>query len=109
MYAGGPWNQPAFLLGGREGGAPVHGTNAARFTWFQDGKTKLDARRGPKPIRLLRAVRAGVAAQFGLSAFSDATLGADNSVAVNRQLALASIRQEQSTFFQPSNILRAMK
>ena len=74
------------------------------------------------PIRLLREVRAGVAAQFGLSAFSDATVGdplkplygqfagaADNSVAVNRQLSLASIRQEQSTFFQPSNILRAMK
>ena len=91
------------------GTTPIHGTNAARFTWFQDGKTELDARRGPMPIRLLREVRAGVAAQFGLSAFSDATVGADNSVAVNRQLSLASIRQEQSTFFQPSNILRAMK
>ena len=63
----------------------------------------------PKPIRLLRAVRAGVAARFGLSAFSDATVGADSSVVVNRQLGLANNRQEQCMFFQPSNILSVMK
>ena len=32
-----------------------------------------------------------------------------NSVVVNRRLSLASIRQEQSMFFQPSNILYVMK
>src|SRR4249920_1113173 len=51
----------------------------------------------------------GRSGSIGLSAFSDATLGADNSVAVNRQLSLPSSRQEQSIFSQPSNILYAVK
>ena len=36
MYAGGPWNQPAFLLGGREGVSRFTKTNAVGFSWFLD-------------------------------------------------------------------------
>ena len=47
------------------------------------------------PIRLLREVRAGVEAQFGLSAFSDATVGADKLS--RRKSAIKSCKHSTGT------------
>ena len=62
-----------------------------------------------KPIRLPPAVRVAVMPRLGCRLFHMVRRVQINSVVVNRRLSLASIRQEQSIFFQPSNILCVMK
>ena len=42
MYAGGPWNQSAFLRGGK-GGTPIHGNNPVESNRFQTWKNKCRA------------------------------------------------------------------
>src|SRR6187401_1536240 len=63
----------------------------------------------PNPIRLPPAVRAEVAARSGFRSFWMARWVQSNSVVANRRLSLASIRQEQSSFFQLPKIFYATK
>ena len=103
-------NATIFLSEARSCAAFTSASHCRQMTaapWPEPPKIKYERVR--KPIRLLPAVRAEVVVRSGCRPFHMAQWVQPNSVVANRRLSLASNRQEQSIFFQPSNILCVMK